>query len=445
MKRLVWLVMLIGGSAAAAPTPNAVTLETVMRQTVDRNPEIQQAKLRLEQAAGRRLVLRSVGFPDMSLGGLLGDQGGHRAEGQGDQPFGVAFGGLNQVLFNVAVPHSFRRGNLEVMIAEQELNVAMTTQLHDARLAFYTAMYNRDLGKIRANQLRRLQQNAASQAQRYQSGVVSRAISVGAQVESNELQPKLDTSDRAFHGAELKMVEAMGENLGPSAFLPEPAGELKYVAIDIDLPREVTRTLQQRPDLELARLMVRASHENERILAAAYYPTVNLNVGGEYIPVTGVRQTQSQGSPRRSDDIISSEIRAGVAYTWKVMDSGRTYGEVKQERSAREINEIMLHKLEQDIPRDMARIHHELSAIADKQKVLAAAADAAQHNALTVEENLSKGIVSQIEFRQAQTAALELQSSLLTLAYQQHVAMAEWDRATGRYLAFSDAAGQNVP
>jgi outer membrane protein TolC len=440
MKQLICLISLVLSCASV----KALTLDTVMRQTVDHNPEIQQAKLRLEQATGKKILLRSIAYPDAVGGVLLGDQGGDRAGQNSNQPFGFGYGGVTQALFNAAIPAAFRRGNLEVLIAQQQLNVALTNQLHAARLAFYTAVYNRDLKTIRSEQSRRLRQNVGSQLQRYQSGLVARSVSVGAEMQADQLRPQLQASDRAYQVAALKIVEAMGEDLGPSALLPAPAGELKYEAINIDLPAEVTQTLARRPDLELARLLVRANKEDERILAAAYYPLVNLTVSGEYIPVTDVRQTQSQGSPRRSDDIISSEARIGPAYTWRVIDNGKVYGAVKKQRAVREINELLVHKMEQDIPRQMARIEQELKAIAAKQELLSHASGAAAQNAETIQENFGKGMVSQFEFRQAENASLEIQSGLLGLAYQQKIALAEWDRATGRYFEFSKAGAQNV-
>jgi len=450
MRAITWIAVAAslcrGAMLLAAPsTGSGLTLDAVMRQTVDHNPEIQQAKLRLEQATGRRIEMRSIAYPDAVLGVVLGDQGGHRAGQDPNQPFGFGYGGVTQALFNAAIPATFRRSDLEVLIAQQELNIAMTNQLHDARSAFYTAVYNRDLNRIRSEQFNRLEQNATAQSQRYQSGLVTRSISVGAEVQAGALQPQVESSDRSYHAAALKIVEAMGQDLGPSAVLPEPAGELKYAAINVDLPKEVNRTLQRRPDLELARLVIRAAKEDERILGAAYYPTVNLTASGEYIPVTGVRRLQSQGSPRRSDDTISSEIRVGGAYTWRVIDNGQTYGAVKRQRSAREINELMLRKMEQDVPREMARINRDFEAIAAKQQLLSTAAGAAAQNAATIQENLEKGIVSQLEYRQVENASLEIQSDLLALAYQQKMAQAEWDRVTGRYFRFSEARGQNMP
>ncbi len=45
-------------------------------------------------------------------------------------------GNLAQTLFNMAVPPSLRRGDIEVLIAQQQLNVAVVEQLHAARLRF---------------------------------------------------------------------------------------------------------------------------------------------------------------------------------------------------------------------------------------------------------------------------------------------------------------------
>jgi outer membrane protein TolC len=189
---------------------------------------------------------------------------------------------------------------------------------------------------------------------------------------------------------------------------------------------------------------VRAAAEDQRIMEAAYYPEITATVSGTYIPVSGVRQTQAQGSPRRSDDIISSEIRAGGAYTWRVIDNGKVGGEVAQKRAAKEINEILLQKIQRDAGRDLARIRNDLDAVATKQKALQGASTAAEQNSGTVQQNLAAGVASQLEYRLAQNDLLDIQTALLTLAYQQQVDLAEWDRATGRYLRFVDAGPRTV-
>ena len=441
MKRLGIILSLLIVPLVA--TTHGITLDAFLQKTIERNPEIQKASHDLEQAFGRRLVFRAVAWPEATIGITAGAQGGQRAGEKPIQPFGFAYGNFSQPIFNAIVPPSLRRGDVELLIAQQRLNVAVVEQLHAARLAFYTAIYNRSLRKVRVEQRQRLEQDVSSQKERYQSGLASRDVLVGAEVQARELDPRIEAAQRAYDGAVLKLAEAMGEDLGPGAKLPEPEGELNYASVDVDLDREIKRALERRPDLQLARLLVRAANEDQRIIEAAYYPTVNAVVYGDYIPVSGVRR-ENTASPRRSDNVISSEIRAGAAYTWQVVDNGKTYGAVLKQRSVREINELTLQKLEADVPREMSRIRHDLEAIRVKHRSLAGASSTAEENASTVQQNLAEGIVSQFEFRLAENDSLEVKSNLITLAYQQNLALAEWDRATGRYFQFSDVPSQNV-
>ena len=424
-------------------TTHGITLDALLQKTIEKNPEIQKTRHDLEEAFGRRLVFRAVALPEATIGITAGAQGGHRAGEKPIQPFGFAYGNFSQPIFNAIVPPSFRRGDIELLIAQQRLNVSVVEQLHAVRLAFYTAIYNRSLRRVRAEQRERLEQDVSSQKERYQSGLASRDVLVGAEVQSRELDPRIEVAQRAYDGAVLKLAEAMDEDLGPGAKLPEPEGELNYASVGVDLDREIKRALERRPDLQLARLLVRAANEDQRIIEAAYYPTINAVVSGDYIPVSGVRR-ENTASPRRSDNVISSEIRAGAAYTWRVVDNGKIYGAVLKQRSAREINELLLQKLEADVPREMSRIRHDLEAIAVKHRSLAGASSTAEENASTVQQNLAEGVVSQFEFRLAENDSLEVKSSLITLAYQQNLALAEWDRATGRYFQFSHDPSQNV-
>jgi outer membrane protein TolC len=422
---------------------HAVTLQEVLKRTAEKNPAIQNAKLDLERAYGQRLVLRAIGLPDAVIGAAGGDQGGHRAGERSNQPFGFGYGGISQALFNAAIPATRRRGDIEVLIAKQRLNMAMIEQLHGARVAYYTGAYNRALKRLSEEQRQHLQGVTDSQNARYQAGLVQRSAFIGAEMQTRELDPRIEAADRAYQGAALQLAEVMGDDLTGRYPLPQLDSELTYQPVDFDVATTAAAATKNRADLVLARLLLRASKEDERIMEAAYYPAINGTISGEYIPVSGVRR-QSEGSPRRSDDIISSEIREGVAYTWRVVDNGKVYGAVAQRRAAREINELLLRRMESDIPRDLTRIRNNLQAIAKNHASLSQATNAAAQSALTTNENLSTGVSSQLEARLAENASLEVKTELLNLAYQQSLARAELDRVTGRYLQFSDDRPQNM-
>src|ERR1700737_5629369 len=61
------------------PIASGITLDGVLNTTLEKNPAIQQARANLEQAAGRRLVLRSIMWPNVKLNVPAGGQGGDRA------------------------------------------------------------------------------------------------------------------------------------------------------------------------------------------------------------------------------------------------------------------------------------------------------------------------------------------------------------------------------
>ncbi|MEY2574129.1 MAG: hypothetical protein QOJ87_2342 [Verrucomicrobiota bacterium] len=426
------LVSLCAGNA------NAITLDAALARTLEKNPEIVQARIALEQAAGRRLVFRSTGFPDVRIQGLAGIQGGKRADEPPIQPFAFARGFFSQPLLDAAVPASFRRGNIEVLIAEQRLNVAVVEHLHTTRVAFYTALYNESLRGLGEAQRERLAQNVTTQSDRYTAGQANRAAIVNAQLLERELEPRIQEVQRGYEGALLTLAVAMG-NADETV---RPQGQLQFAAIQYDVASETSTALSQRADLQLARLMVRAAEEDQRIIEAQYYPALDAVLSGTGIPTT-VRRSNS-GSARTSDDILSSEIAGGVAFTWRVVDNGLVGGQVARQRAIREMNEISLRQLEANAAVDLKRIANNFRAIEGRWKSLNAAISGAEQNVDVIQRTLTEGLSSQLEFRTAESSFLETRSALLAAAYQQNIAQAEWDRATGRYFQFSNDTAAKV-
>ena len=412
----------------------AVTLETVLQTSLERNPDIQEAKSGLEQAAGKRLVFRAVAWPDVELGVPAGVQMGHRAGESGVKGFAIVRGALTQTLFNASLPASLRRGDVEVLIAQQQLNVAVVEQLHAARLAFYAALFNRSLESIRREQQRRLDENTATQKSRYEAGLADKTALTSATVQASELDTQIEGAHRAYRDAQLQLALAMGSDPA-KAPLPEPEGELQSTPMSVDVDSETAAALQRRADLKLARLFVRAANEDQRIIEADYYPAVIGSLPGEYVPVTGIHR---EGSTSKTQDFIGSEIREKAAYTWHVIDNGKVGGAVLRARSAREINELTCRKLETNIPRELWQIANDLKTTEVREKSLASATAAAEESARAVQQNLASGLVSPLEYRVTQNFLLETKSGLLDAIYRHNVARAEWDRATGRYFQFSD-------
>jgi outer membrane protein TolC len=413
---------------------HAVTLREVLDTTLEKNPAIQGAKAGLEEAAGKRLVFRSIILPDFRVGVPAGVQAGHRSGENGVKGFGIGRAWLDQTLFDMAVPPSLRRGDVEVLIAQQQLNVTVVEQLHAARLAFYAALYNRSLESIQDEQRQKLEENVATQKNRFEAGLANKSAFTSATVEANELVRQIESAHRAYRDAQLKLADAMAIDPARSS-LPEPEGELEFVPMRVDLASETAAALQRRADLKLARLFVAAANQDQRIIAAGYYPAVGGNIRGEYVPVKGIHR---QESTSKTQDFIGSEIMERATYTWRVIDNGEVGGAVLKARAAREENELTCRKLEANVSRELSRIANDLQAIDARETSLADASTAAEDGARTVRENVASGLVSPLEYRITQNAFLKTKSGLLDAIYQHNVALAEWERATGRYFQFSD-------
>ena len=119
-------------------------------------------------------------------------------------------------------------------------------------------------------------------------------------------------------------------------------------------------------------------------------------------------------------------------------------GAALRARATREINELTCRKLETDVRRELEHIANSLKGIEGREKSLATASAAAQESATAVQQSLASGLGSPLDYRVTQNAFLETKSGLLNAIYQHNLAVAEWDRATGRYFQFSDDTAQNV-
>jgi outer membrane protein TolC len=438
MKRrlLFFLALAFLGSP---PLPG-LTLDDALARALEKNPRIQQAKTAVEQAAGQRLVFRSLALPVASVRVPLGVQGGKRAGQPPNRPFAIARGFLLQPLFQAGIPASLRRGDIEGLIAAQELNVAVVEQLHQVRTAFYSALYERALEELGRSQRQRLDENLTSEKARYEAGTVDRGALAATTLQARELDPQIENAHRAYSAAILQLATAMGNDLAPGAALPSPQGTLEFQPVSFPLEGETTAALDRRADLRLARLLVRASREDQRIVNAAFYPRLDLTLYGQYVPKTNLRQP---GAPSTTN-LVSSEILGGASYTWRVIDNGKVSGAALQQQSVREINELQLQKLETSVARELAGLQNNFRAIATRHESLGKSVQVAEKNVSVVEQSWQQGLASQFEFRTAETDLLATRSGILKAAYQQEMTRAEWDRATGRYFQFSDDATPTV-
>jgi hypothetical protein len=209
--------------------------------------------------------------------------------------------------------------------------------------------------------------------------------------------------------------------------LPQPEGDWGLLRRLMLMPKQ--RRYSQ-TDLKLARLFMR--QPIKRIIAADYYPRVDGSIPGEYVPVKGIHR---QESTSKTQDFIGSEIKEKAVYTWRVVDNGKVGGAMLRARAAREENELTCRKLEAKVSRELSRIAKDVDSIAAREKSLASASAAAER---VPHYSGECGNRSRLAAQYRVTKALfSGRGAGCSTVYQHNVALAEWDRAAGRYFQYS--------
>lgn len=411
-----------------------VTLEEILKRVLNNNPEILQKKKMLETAAGEKIIFQSRIWPDASTS-LIAGRYGERNQDLAKN-FAIFAGRIQQPLFEAGIPASLRSGDIVVTIAEQELQAITSLKLHETRITYYQALFYRGLILLNRQLKKRLEANLSNEKQRQKSGLSARGNVIRAQIQSLNYVPDTVEAEKNYREALLQLHALMGVDLGPK--LSEslfPQGILDYQPIQLDLKEESVAALQNRADLKLLRSLIAKTSEQKKITEETYYPLVNAFWDGEFLPENALKNKTSN-SPRPGEDTRTSEMRVGSTMTWRVVDNGQTAGGAMSVQKKKENYEITLKKLEENIPRDLTRVSNSLKAEEARINALQKAVNVAEENLKNVEAQIAVGASGQLDFLNAQSAFYETKFGILKGLYQYNLALAEWDRVTGRYLQY---------
>jgi outer membrane protein TolC len=441
-----------------------LTMEDCLASVLTRNPEIQQLRVDVERAAGTRLVYRSRALPQLATQLSAGGRGGdlyippqikaiftnsvtvlitNNAAVIGPALYSLVTAQFSQPLFDAGVPPSLRRGRLEVIVAQQNLNRAATDRLHEGRLIFLLTLYLRDLVAVHDELDKHLQANVQSEQQRLDVGAGNEAALKSAKIQQLNLELALANLRGYYFSTVTRLAEVCGRDPaqgtnGPWRLsLPKPVGALRYEPVKMDRAQEFAYALQHRADLKLLQAVVDATAADRQTVQGAYLPTISLVASGLFFPQSALVSKQTDIVP--GQDTRTSQLEAGVAMSWTVIDNGQVTGASRQLAATQQAYEIMLHKLEQNIPRELATIEGALQSADERRVAFLKSAEAAEENLRLVEAQVSLGEATQLDFLKAQGNLLSVRAGLAEALHSHEEARAELDRATGRYLQYVTA------
>ena len=438
---LVTLIFLAGiANASAQIETNAttydLTLTDCLRQTFERHPDIQRARAEVERATGTKLVYRARALPRLQTTiqggvreGLLYEPGGS---------FSTLNGILTQPLLDLGIPPVFRRARLDVIMAQQNLQREVTERLHEARVTFLRALSFRDASLLADEIATRLQANTDSAQQRRDAGTGTAAALTAAKIQQlNHARDR--THWRAeYFTAVTRLAELTGHDLTTPARqlrLPRPMGDLEFDPAPFDIAAATATALAHRADLQLLRTLAAATTADRQTAQAGYFPQISLFATTLFIPENVLVSRQSEFVP--GQESRTTEWRAGVTLSWRVIDNGQVTGLSRQLAAGSAAYDLARRQLEQHIPREIAAVAGALETAAARRAALQQSAAAAAENLTLIEAQIALGEATQYDFLQAQANLLALRAGLVDATHAAAVARASLDRVTGRYLPFT--------
>ena len=328
-----------------------------------------------------------------------------------------------------------------MLIAEHNLNLAVTGELHKLRLAFLRALLFRNLIDLHQQIEKRLEANVESQQELLDAGASTRQAVMQAEIQALNLKPSLAAYQQQYFEARTQIAELIGRDMSGQppdierVRLPWPTGDLSYEPVELDLERESARALKQRPDLLLLREAIEAAGAEKRMVRAGYFPFITLTASGLLIPENVLLSRQTDVVPGR--ETRATEYRAGPALSWRVVDNGQVTGASRRAESVRQIYQITLRRLEQNVPRELARVAQTLENADARLGALQKAVAATEENLKLVETKVVLGEATQLDFLNAQRNLLWVRTGVLQAVYDHASARAQLDRVTGAYLNFA--------
>ena len=435
----------------AEPPPPATavgtTLEECYREALQNNPAIRQARMDVEGAVGAKLVFDSIALPHVGLGGLGGQQGPRREAKK--QIFILITGTFDQALFNAAIPATFRRGRIEVALAEQKLNQTLIGQIFELRSAFYQALDAREGLAVQESVRDRLRANYDAQVQQRQVGKVSNREISQAKIQLAAIEPGLAAARGAYRAAQIDLAQRLGRDIGPETAsqpgegLPIPSGTLDGEAVRIDFAAETAYALSHRPDLMALREMIQAAKEDSAIAHDGYWPRLDLVANGQYIPETAIARSGSVNRGQSSTQ--QSQILVGPSLTWTPYDGGTLQGQARTLDATRAAYQIQLQSLEDQVPRDLQQIAASLQKAAAQLEGSESNVALADQNLKQVEAQVANGDLPQLDFINAQTNLLQAHFNRLNALLENSLAIAQFELVTGRYLEFAQKKAPDQP
>lgn len=406
-------------TAEAQDSSDTFTLQAVMEQALDENPDLLQQREAVSQARYNLDQAESQLWPDIQATGEYTRQqevtlGGQTFTEPNEWQAGV---NLSQPLYQAGKLFAEQTRAREQIQAEE-----FRRDRNEEQILFNVAsLYIRLLNAERQIEIAR---TALDREQRFldraqtllEVGNVTRTAVLQAEVRVAEAERQLEQArnDRALLRDQLALEIGRDTLDGSPASLPglEPPEE--------DLDRLIDRAMESRRDLKLFKRQVEATRAGVESEEADFWPSLNLD--GNY----NVQEESVTAPDGRTWNV-------GVIATFDLYDGGLRQAQLNAAHSQLDQAQIELERQRRIVRTDVRDARRRIETQRTVLRSLERQHQSAEENYRQVFRQFEEGLVSSLDVVEASTTLQETENRLANGRYQLQLDYLNLEQATGRF------------
>ena len=381
--------------------------------------------------------------------------------GGGGNPFGVdnEFRGglqLTQTLYSKTAFASVKGSQQfqDVSRFARDRQVQLTT--NEVVTAFYQALLAQERARVLQKRVARARETLQEVSTRVERGVVPKAQRRGANVELSNARTQRIEARNAADLARDQLKRTMG--LSPErpirlrGSLEEQQDDgLQQVSLEtISMPRAVSRAIENRPDLQRARLNVELREIQTESSRAAFYPRVeavaNFSYSGRVPDDRSRLLTTDPQDPTNpfyfrqedrgffNDDFWNPSFSVGLQLNWDLFSGFQRSARVQQAEIERQRAELQVERLRRAVTLEVRRAVRNLENARERIDSQEANVRRAELNYDHVSQRVSEGVARPVELREASDQLDQSRLNYLQAVHDYLVARTDLETALGQPL-----------
>jgi outer membrane protein TolC len=415
------------------------------RQRLDGNPATEPVSFG-DFSARQRDSIRAAGIS-------LGSGGGN--------PFGVDNEfrtglQLTQTLYSKQAFASVRGSQQFKDVSRFARDRAVQTTTNEVVTAFYEALLAQERARVRRQRVRRAETTLQEVSTRVRRGVTPKAQRLGAEVELSNARTQMIEARNAADLARDNLKRVIGLRPERPVTLDGDLEEqrddgLQQISLEtLSMPRAVDQAIENRPDLERARLNVELREIQKERSRAAFFPRVqavaNFSYSGRVPDDRSRVSTTNPNNPTDpfffeqrergffSDDFWNPSLSVGLELTWNLFSGFQNAARLQQAEIQRQRAQTQLRQLRQAVTVEVRRAVRDLENARERIEAQRTTVEQAELNYDHIATRVEEGVARPVELREASDQLDQSRLNYLQAVYDYLVARSDLETALGQPL-----------